>query len=78
MDTTTIKVSVETRDRIKSFGGATHEDTIVAALDLLDEQRFWAQADAAAEFVRALPPEEQARRKAETAEIDAAFDALDE
>lgn len=77
MDTTTIKVSVGTRDRIKSFGGATHEVTIIAALDLLDEQHFWAQADAAAAYCEALAPDEQARRKAEVAAIDADFDALD-
>lgn len=43
-----MKVSIETRDRIKSFGGATLEETIVEALDALDEQRFWAQAERAA------------------------------
>ncbi len=78
METTTIKVSVETRDRIKSFGGATHEETIVAALDLLDEKHFWAQADAAGAYLRALPAEEQSRRKAEVAAIDADFDAVDD
>ncbi len=77
MDSTTIKVSVETRERIKAFGGTTHEETIVAALDLLDEQQFWEQADAAVAYVKSLPPEEQARRKAELARIDADFDAIE-
>jgi hypothetical protein len=78
MSTTTIKVSVATRDRIKSFGGSTHEETIVEALDLLDKEHFWAQADAADAYLRALPSEEQERRKAEVAAIDADFDALDD
>ncbi|WP_395152871.1 hypothetical protein [Ilumatobacter sp.] len=77
MDSTTIKVSVATRDRIRSFGGATHEETIIEALDLLDAREFWAEADVAAAFVKTLPAEEQARRKAEMDELDAAFDALD-
>lgn len=79
MESTTIKVSVETRDRIKSFGGATHEETIVEALELLDSAQFWSQADAAAAaYLRSLPPEERARREAIEAEIDADFDALDD
>ena len=73
---TTVKVSEATRDRIRSFGGATLEETIVEALDALDEQRFWEQAERAAAAFRALPPDEQARRKAAEAEVDRAFDGL--
>ena len=73
---TTVKVSTETRDRIKSFGGATLEETIVEALDALDEQRFWSQAEAAAAALRELPPEELARRKAAEDAIDRAFDGI--
>jgi hypothetical protein len=73
---TTVKVSTETRDRIKSFGGATLEETIVAALDALDEQRFWAQAEAAAAALRALPPDEITRRKAAEDAVDRAFDGI--
>ena len=61
---TTVKVSEATRDRIRSFGGATLEATIVEALDALDEQRFWEQAERAAAAFRALPPDEQAFRPA--------------
>jgi hypothetical protein len=77
MDTTTIKVSVETRDRIKSFGGATYEDTIVEALDLLDSQQFWAEADAAVAARRALPDAEQRRIAAVEAAVDASFDGIE-
>ena len=74
---TTVKVSEDTRDRIKSFGGATLEATIIEALDALDEQRFWAQAEAAAEWRRTLPPEVLAERRRREAELDAAFDGIE-
>jgi hypothetical protein len=79
MDATTIKVSVQTRDRIKARGGATHEATIVEALDALDradDDEFWAQAEAAAAWRRSLPPAERARRETSRRELDAAFDAI--
>ncbi len=52
MPTTTIKVSTTTRDRIRSFGGTTHEETIVAALDALEAEQFWTQAERAADRLR--------------------------
>ncbi|QYG92983.1 hypothetical protein HC251_11435 [Iamia sp. SCSIO 61187] len=77
---TTIKLSVETRDRIKAMGGETYEDTIIEALDALDKQRFWAEADAYAAWLRSLPAEEQARiqeaERQESAALDRAFDGL--
>ena len=77
---TTIKLSVETRDRIKAMGGETYEETIIEALDALDKQRFWAEADAALAWRRGLPPEEQARiedaERRESAALDRAFDSL--
>lgn len=73
MASTTIKLSLETRDRIRAFGGATYEETICEALDLLDEARFWAQADAADAYRRSLPKDEQDRLAAQEAEVDAAF-----
>lgn len=74
--TTTIKVSLETRDRIRDLGGATHEETIIAGLDALEAERFWAQAEAAAAWRATLPPEELARRRAIEDELDAAFRAI--
>ncbi len=77
MSSTTIKLSVDTRDRIRALGGSTYEETIVEALDALEATRFWAQADAAAAWRRTRPPEAAARSRADEAEIDAAFDGID-
>lgn len=74
---TTVKVSTETRDRIRSFGGATLEETIVEALDALDEQRFWAQAERAADYRRQLPEGERLARKRVQDELQAALDRID-
>lgn len=73
---TTIKLSVETRDRIKAMGGETYEDTIIEALDALDEQRFWAQADKYAAWRKSLSPAEEAELRAEEDAIDRAFRSL--
>ncbi len=77
MASTTIKLSVETRERIRAFGGDTYEDTVVAALDLLEAQRFWQQAETAAVCHRSLSGDDRGRRAAEEAAVDAAFDGLD-
>ncbi len=77
MATTTIKVSVETRDRLKEYGGDTYEDTILEALELLDERDFWAQADKALAWRRSLPPERRAEIEAREAELDAALDRIE-
>lgn len=74
---TTVKVSVETRDRIKSFGRATLEDTIIEALDALDDREFWAQADRAAAWRATLSPEERAERQAREDALAAALRRLD-
>lgn len=74
---TTVKVSIETRDRLRSFGGATLEATIVEALDALEADRFWAQADAAAAWRRSLPDEQRASLAERDAEVDAAFDGIE-
>jgi hypothetical protein len=76
MASTTIKVSTETRDRIKALGGDTYEDTIVAALDKLEEEQFWAQAEAAAAWRRSLPLERLAQIEAREREATAPYDAL--
>ena len=76
MRPTTIKVSPATRDRIKARGGATHEATIVEALDALeqlDEERFWAQAEQARRELDALPTDAQAHVRAEYDRIDTAY-----
>lgn len=76
MASTTVKLSFETRDRIRALGGATYEDTIVEALDALEADRFWAQAEAAASFRCAQTDAERERSAAREAEVDAAFDGI--
>jgi len=77
MAATTVKVSVETRERIRALGGHTHEDTIVEALALLEAQRFWAQAEAAAAWRVGLTDEAREERADGIAEVDTAFDAIE-
>lgn len=77
MKATTVKLSTQTRDRIRAFGGDTYEDTIVEALDALEATRFWAQADAATAWRQALPDEERARLAAREADVDRAFDGIE-
>ena len=76
MATTTIKVSIETRERIRAFGGETHEETIIAALDALEAEHFWQQAEVGRAWFDALPDDEQQRLREEDAEIDRAFSSL--
>ena len=71
---TTIKLSTETRDRLRELGGETYEDTIVEALDALEAQQFWAEAEAAAAWRRSLPPERRAILDAREAELAAVWD----
>ena len=77
MKATTVKVSPETRDRIRSLGGNTLEDTIVEALDALEANRFWAKADAAAAWRRGLPDDARAELAGNETDIDRAFDGIE-
>lgn len=77
MAATTVKVSVETRERIRALGGETHEETIVEALELLEAKRFWAQAAAARAWRDSLDEHERAERADREADVDAAFDGLE-
>jgi hypothetical protein len=77
MKPTTVKLSVETRDRIRALGGDTYEDTIVEALDVLEAARFWAQADAAAAWRSSLSDHDRERLAARDADIDAAFEGIE-
>ena len=74
---TTIKLSVETRDRIRDLGGDTYEDTIVEALDMYEEAEFWAQADRALAWRASLPEAERQVLLDREAELDAVFDGLE-
>ncbi len=77
MASTTVKLSVETRDRLLAYGGETYEATIVEALDALDAERFWTQADDATAWRQSLSAADRERLAAHDAEIDAAFDAIE-
>ena len=77
MASTTIKVSTETRDRIKSLGGETYEETILAALDAYEAAGFWAEAERAAAWRRSLPAAERKALEDRDAEVDRAFDGID-
>jgi len=47
---TTMKISVETRDRLRALAETRQslEDVVLAALDVYEAQQFWAEAEAAA------------------------------
>jgi hypothetical protein len=77
MASTTIKLSVETRERLRALGGDTYEDTVIEALDALEANRFWAEAESAAAWQSNLPDVERRRRHEAIAEIDRAFDGIE-
>jgi len=77
MASTTIELSVETRERLRALGGdATYEDTVIEALDALDANRFWAEAEASAAWQSNLSDTERQRRHDAIAEIGRAFDSI--
>jgi ABC-type uncharacterized transport system fused permease/ATPase subunit len=77
MTATTVKLSIETRERIRALCGKTYEDTIVEALDALEADRFWTQADAAVAWRSALTQHDRQRLATAEAEVDAAFDGIE-
>jgi hypothetical protein len=74
-DVTTMKLSIATRDRLRALGSENDslEDVVVAALEVYESQRFWAQAEAAA---AAETPDQRAERKRVEADVDAWMDSL--
>jgi hypothetical protein len=72
MQDTSIRVSKVTRDRLRAFPGATCDDVVSEALDLLEAERFWAQAEAYHAWRIALPED----RRQELAARDQAIDAM--
>jgi len=77
MKATTVKLSVETRDRIRALGGDTYEDTIIEALDALEAERFWSQADAAVAWRQTLSPQDRGLLEAQETAVDTAFDGIE-
>ena len=76
LESTTVKVSVATRERLRALGGATYEDTITEALDVLEADRFWAQAEAAAAWRASLSADQQKAITQSEAAVDRAFDGI--
>jgi hypothetical protein len=74
-EVTTMKLSKETRDRLRALQshGNTLEDVVVAALDAYEAQEFWTAA-AAADV--AETPDQRAERKRVEADVDAWLDSL--
>lgn len=72
MPHTSIKVTTETRDRIRELGGK-YEDTLIEALDLLEAARFWDQAEAGKRWLDSLSDDERAERRARQDVMDQAF-----
>ena len=72
---TTMKISSRTRDRLRALGneGQSLEDVVVAALDVYESQRFWAEAEAAAAAESAA---QRAARQRIEADVDAWMDGL--
>ena len=77
MAATTIKLSVDTRERLRALGGDTYEDTVIEALDALEANRFWAAAEAAAAWQANLSASDRQARNDAVAEIDSAFDGIE-
>ena len=75
---TTMQVSEASRDRLRALGrpGATLEETLVDALDALEREQFWAEAEAAAARRSAMTVEEQAAVAAAEADAQRWLDAL--
>ncbi len=77
MASTTIKLSIETRDRLRAFGGATYEETVIQALDALEADRFWSDAEAAAAWQEGRSDSDRQARHDAVADIDRAFDGIE-
>jgi hypothetical protein len=73
-----MQVSEASRDRLRALGrpGATLEDTLVVALDALEREQFWAEAEAAAARRRTMTTEQQAAVTAAETDAQRWLDAL--
>ena len=74
-DVTTMKITTETRDRLRSLGAAgdSLEDVVVTALDAYESQRFWTAAESTA---AAETPEQRRDRQHLEAATDRWMDTL--
>jgi hypothetical protein len=72
---TTMKISEQTRDRLRAlqWDGSSLEDVVVAALDDYEARAFWSVAEASA---AAETTEQRRRRRRIEDDIDAWMDGL--
>jgi hypothetical protein len=78
MSSTTIKVSIETRDRLREVSaGRPLENGILDALDSLEDARFWEQAERARAWRASLSPSKRAEIEADERAIDEMLDGGD-
>ncbi len=77
MRSTTVILSIATRDLIRGLGGDTFKETIIDALDIFEADRFWVQADAAGAARESMSAAERKRLAARDAAVDASFDAIE-
>jgi hypothetical protein len=74
---TTMQLSETSRDRLRALGrpGATLEDTLVEALDALEQAQFWAAADVAQSRRTTMSDDERAAVAAAEADVQRWLDA---
>ena len=72
-----MQLSELSRDRLRALGrpGATLEETLVAALDALEREQFWAAAEVAAARRNVMSADEQAAVAAAEADAQRWLDA---
>ncbi len=77
MQDTSIRVSTATRDRLRAFPGVTCDDVVSEALDLLEAERFWDQAEAYHAWRIALPEDRRQELDARDQAIDAIWSQIE-
>jgi hypothetical protein len=75
---TTMQLSETSRDRLRSLGrpGATLEETLLEALDALEREQFWAEAEAATARRGSMSPAERETLAAAENDAQRWLDAL--
>ena len=75
---TTMQLSEASRDRLRTLGrpGATLEETLVEALDALEREQFWAEAEAADVRRQSMSADELDAVNAAEADVQRWLDSL--
>ena len=71
------KPIIESPERLGVRAADTYDEAVSEVLDVHEAERFWAQAEAAAEWRRSLPEPGRAALLAAEAEVDAAFGGIE-